>query len=88
MGAALEGLRHWTGYDKTMESGITKYGADLLRVPAIHKEGKPLSIAFTVSLLTGPGGEVTAISAIIRDDTARFTEERALRARIKELEAK
>ena len=95
MGASLDLIiperlrpRHWTGYDKTMESGITKYGADLLRVPAIHKEGKPLSIAFTVSLLTGPGGEVTAISAIIRDDTARFAEERALRARIKELEAK
>ena len=71
-----------------MASGITRYGTSLLKVPAIHKEGKPLSIAFTVSLLTDATGAVEGIVAIVRDDTQRFNDERTLRKRIAELEAK
>lgn len=79
--------RHWDGYHKTMATGETRYGTDLLRVPALHKEGKPLSIAFTVALLHGPDGQVSGIAAVVRDDTARWNEERALRARVRELES-
>ena len=43
--------RHWQGYEKVMRSGETRYGADVLRVPALHKDGRPRSIAFTVALL-------------------------------------
>ena len=78
--------RHWDGYHKTMETGITKYGADLLRVPALHKDGHTLSIAFTVSMLFSQNREVTGIVAIVRDETARFAEERKLRARVQEAE--
>jgi PAS domain S-box-containing protein len=79
--------RHWDGYHKTMATGETRYGNDLLRVPALHTEGRPLSIAFTVAMLTTPAGEVTSIVAVVRDETARWNEERALRARVRELEA-
>ncbi|SEF29360.1 PAS domain S-box protein [Variovorax sp. NFACC27] len=79
--------RHWDGYNKTMETGVTKYGADLLRVPALHKDGHTLSIAFTVSMLFSADREVTGIVAIVRDETARFAEERKLRARLVEVEA-
>ncbi|MGK6308120.1 PAS domain-containing protein [Variovorax sp. DT-64] len=80
--------RHWEGYQKTMATGITKYGADLLRVPALHKDGHTLSIAFTVSMLFSEDRKVTGIVAIVRDETARFAEERKLRARLAEVEAK
>jgi PAS domain S-box-containing protein len=80
--------RHWDGYEKTMATGQTRYGNDVLRVPALHKEGKPLSIAFTVAMLHSPAGEVTAIVAVVRDETERWGEERKLRARVAELEAK
>ena len=79
--------RHWDGYEKTMRTGITRYGADLLRVPAVHKDGRTLSIAFTVALLTAADGGVTGIVAIVRDETSRWTEERKLRRRLAELEA-
>lgn len=79
--------RHWAGYEKTMASGVTRYGADLLRVPALHKEGRALSIAFTVGLLSGADGGVTGIVAVVRDETTRWTEERELRKRVSELEA-
>jgi PAS domain S-box-containing protein len=80
--------RHWEGYQRVMRTGQTRYGAEVLRVPALHKDGRTLSIAFTVALLqTGDGG-IQAIAAIVRDETARWEEERALRRRLAELEAR
>ena len=80
--------RHWDGYQKTMDTGITRYGNDVLRVPAVHKDGHTLSIAFTVALLHTPDNKVAAIVAVIRDESSRFAEDRALRKRLAELEAK
>ena len=80
--------RHWDGYHKTMATGQTRYGNDVLRVPALHKEGRPLSIAFTVAMLHNPDDSVSAIIAVVRDETARFAEERALKVKLAQLEAK
>ncbi len=71
--------RHWAGYDIAMAVGETRPGRDLLRVPALHKDGRTLSIAFTVGLLFGPEGKVTGIAAVIRDDPKHFAEEREVR---------
>src|SRR5580700_10676312 len=57
--------RHWTGYRETMSSGETRYGRDVLRVPAVHKDGRALSLAFTVGLLHGPQWETAGIVAVI-----------------------
>ncbi len=78
--------RHWDGYHQTMATGKTRYGNDVLRVPAVHKDGHTLSIAFTVALLHTPDGKVSAIVAVIRDESSRFAEERALKKRLTELE--
>ena len=80
--------RHWEGYDKSMATGTTKYGNDLLRVPAIKKDGGALSIAFTVAMLFDDQHKVKAIVALIRDDTQRFNDERALRKRLAEAESR
>jgi len=79
--------RHWEGYHKTMATAVTKYGADVLRVPATHKDGRTLSIAFTVSMLFSDDGKVSGIAAIVRDETQRFSEERELRKRLAQAEA-
>ena len=78
--------RHWDGYHQTMASGKTRYGNDVLRVPAVHKDGHALSIAFTVALLRSPDGKVASIVAVVRDESARFAKERDLRKRLTELE--
>jgi PAS domain S-box-containing protein len=80
--------RHWEGYHKTMATAVTKYGADTLRVPALHKDGHTLSIAFTVSMLFSDDHKVTGIVAIVRDESARFAEMRDLRKRLVELESR
>ena len=68
--------RHWAGYDRAMASGGTRYNSDVLRVPAVQKDGRLLSIAFTVDLLFGTERRVTGIAAVIRDDTKHFAQER------------
>jgi len=80
--------RHWEGYRAVMRTGETRYAAEVLRVPAVHRDGRRLSIAFTVTLLYPSTGEIQAIVAIIRDETSRWEQERELRQRIAELEAK
>ena len=77
---------HWDGYRKTMETGITRYGTEVLQVPAIDKAGRSFSIAFTVALLYSADGNVSAIAAVMRDDTRRFERDRTQRKRISELE--
>jgi PAS domain S-box-containing protein len=76
---------HWDGYSRVMASGETRYGDQLLRVPALHPDGQRRSIAFTVTLLKDAAGAVTAIVAIIRDETQRWQEERDLRRRLDEM---
>ena len=78
--------RHWDGYRKVMITGESKYQSELLRVPAQHKDGRPLSIAFTVTLLDSPRSGGRVIAAIVRDETDRWNEERKLKQRINELE--
>jgi PAS domain S-box-containing protein len=80
--------KHWNGYNMTMQTGQTRYATDILRVPALHKEGYRLSIAFTVALLYSAENEVTGIAAVVRDETSRFKEERDLRKRLEALEAR
>jgi PAS domain S-box-containing protein len=74
--------RHWAGYDGVMASGETKYGADLLKVPALHRSGRRLSIEFRVSLLRDDHGAVAGIAAFLRDVTAAWQEQQELRKRL------
>jgi PAS domain S-box-containing protein len=72
--------RHWAGYRRTMTTGRTDYGDRLLEVPALHRDGRRLSIAFTVTLLRRPDERMPCgIAAVMRDDTERWQERRQLR---------
>ena len=80
--------KHWEGYVRVMQTGITKYGREVLSVPALTKSGKRISIEFNVALLRDETGQVAGVAATITDVTARWERDKALRARIAELEAK
>lgn len=75
--------RHWDGYNATMQTGHTRYGAgDLLAVPALRKDGTRISVEFTVMPFHDAGGRMVGIAAILRDVTKRFEEMKALRAQL------
>jgi PAS domain S-box-containing protein len=80
--------RHWEGWDKVMATGVTKYGRDVLAVPALRKDGSRISIEFNVLLLRAPGGELLGVAAMIQDVTSRWQQQKELRARLAALEAK
>ena len=71
--------RHWAGYRTVMSTGVTRYGHELLAVPAMRKDGSRISLEFSIALLRDDGGELAGAAAIIRDVTARWERERASR---------
>lgn len=78
--------RHNEGYQRVMKTGTTKYGRDVLAVPALRKDGTRISIEFTIVLVRSDEGEVLGAAAIVQDVTARWERDKALRARLAELE--
>jgi PAS domain S-box-containing protein len=80
--------RHWEGWAKVMETGITRYGRDVLAVPATRKDGSRISIEFNILLLRAPTGEVLGAAATIQDVTQRWQQQKELKARLAALEAK
>lgn len=81
--------RHWTGWNTAMKSGTTRYGeGQLLAVPALHKDGRQISIEFSIQLLKDADHAVEWVVAFIRDVTERHGREKALRVRSKALEGK
>jgi PAS domain S-box-containing protein len=69
--------RHWEGYRRVMATGITQYDRRLLAVPAMHKDGRRISLEFTVVILHEATGNVLGIAAVLRDVTERWQREKA-----------
>ena len=80
--------RHWEGYFRVMKTGLTNYGHSVLAVPALTKDGRRISIEFNIALLKDAAGRVLGAAASIQDVTARWERDKALRARLAELEDK
>ncbi len=75
--------RHWDGFHRVMATGHSRYGTgDVLAVPALHRDGRRISVEFTIAPLHDAAGAMTGMAAILRDVTARFEEMRTLRRRI------
>jgi hypothetical protein len=79
--------RHWAGYRQVMATGVTRYGREVLAVPALRKDGTRISLEFTIVLLHDASGELLGPAAIIREVTARWQRDKALKERLAALEA-
>jgi signal transduction histidine kinase len=72
-----------------MKTGITRYGGgQLLAVPALQKNGRQISIEFSIQLVKDAGGLIEWVVAVVRDVTERYRHEKEQRARLRLLEAK
>jgi PAS domain S-box-containing protein len=75
--------RHWSGFRQTMETGTSRYGhGDLLSVPGLTKDGRRISVEFTIVLLRSETQAVAGTVAVMRDVTKRFEELRELKRRL------
>jgi PAS domain S-box-containing protein len=72
--------RHWAGYREVMRTGQSRYsGGDILAVPALRKDGRRISLEFTIVPVKDAAGRITGLVSVLRDVTARFEEIRELR---------
>ncbi|MGD2029341.1 MAG: PAS domain-containing protein, partial [Desulfobacterales bacterium] len=78
--------RHWEGYQRVMKTGKTRYGKELLKVPALRKDGRTISVEFTILLVRNRRNEIIGTAAIIRDVTERWEQEKELKKKLKRLE--
>jgi PAS domain S-box-containing protein len=80
--------RHWDGYEKVMATGETRYGKELLAVPALHKNGTRISLEFSIVLVRDETGSPQGVAAIMREVTVRRQQEQEVKQRLAALEAK
>ncbi len=79
--------RHWEGFRHVMKTGTSRYGqGDLLAVPGLNKDGRRISVEFTIVMLRD-GDQITGTVAVMRDVTKRFEEVRELRRKLAEASA-
>jgi PAS domain S-box-containing protein len=75
--------RHWDGFAETVRTGRTRYGSgDILAVPALRKDGRRISVEFTILPFLDKAGRVLGMAATLRDVTKRFEETKALREQL------
>ena len=75
--------RHRQRYRKVVETGVFKYMQELLAVPALGKDGQRISIEFSIVILKSDDGKVLGSAALVRDVTARWEREKALKEALK-----
>ena len=79
--------RHDDGYRAAMTGEPMKYSRrDLLRVPAMCKDGSKISIEFSLQVIRDTAGKPVGSVALMRDVSAMSHTIRSLRTRIGELE--
>lgn len=78
---------HWTGFDRAMAAGETKYVGQALPTKALHRDGHDIYVELSFAIVHGADGAVTGALAHARDITERFSRDRETRRRLRELEA-
>ena len=81
--------RHWDGWRHTIATGESRYsGGDTLSVPALRKDGRQISVEFTIVALRDGTGSISGLAAVMREVTLRFEELKALRRQLREATAR
>ena len=71
--------QHWTGFDRALAEGDTKYRGQILTTRSAHKDGTTMYLELAFAILKSPEGNVLGALAQARDATERFERERAAR---------
>lgn len=79
--------RHWTGYDRALAAGETKYKGEALPTRAQKSDGSTLYVELTFAIVKGADGTVLGASAIARDITERFLRDREQAGKLRDLQA-
>lgn len=78
---------HWTGYDRALAAGETKYAGQALATRAVRGDGETIYVELGFAIVKDRSGAVIGALATARDITERFNRDRDMRRRLRELEA-
>ena len=79
--------RHNQGYRRVMTTGASQYRQELLAVPGLTKDGRRISLEFTITLVQDEARQILGAVAIIRNVTARWQRDQELKKRLAALES-
>lgn len=79
---------HWSGFDRAMKAGQTKYGRKVMPTRSAHKNGERIYVALSFAIVQDKAGNSIGAMAQAREITAQYLAEKAMRKRIAELEHK
>jgi PAS domain S-box-containing protein len=68
---------HWAGFDRAMQSGVTKLGGRATLTRGLHKDGRRLYVDMSFAIVRSATGVTVGSVAVARDVTAREEARRA-----------
>jgi PAS domain S-box-containing protein len=78
--------QHWTGYDRALAAGDTKYRGQAMPTKALKSDGSTFYVELSFAIIKDESGTVIGALAHARDITERFERDRTSRRRLRELE--
>jgi PAS domain S-box-containing protein len=77
---------HWTGFNRALEDGVTKYVRQSLATRSMRADGTAIYIELSFAIVLDAAGVATGALATARDITERFESDRTQRRHVEELE--
>jgi PAS domain S-box-containing protein len=77
---------HWNGFEKAIETGETNYKGQALATRSMRPDGEKIYVELSFAVVKDASGKVAGALAFGRDITERFTSDRELRRKLRELE--
>lgn len=77
---------HNKGFDHAVSTGEMKYVNKVLTTRSMHKDGSQIYIDMSFGMVRDEAGTILGALAVARDITERFTNDKAQRVRVAELE--
>ncbi|MEP6872021.1 MAG: PAS domain S-box protein [Anaerolineaceae bacterium] len=77
---------HWTGFDRALAAGDTKYRGQSLATRSARADGTQIYVELSFGIIKDEAGATIGAMATARDITERFTADREMRRKLRELE--
>lgn len=77
---------HWTAYARALADGDTKYRGQSLATRSVRADGEKIYVELSFGIIKDAAGASIGAIATARDITERFTADREMRRKLRELE--
>ncbi|HEX5369540.1 MAG TPA: PAS domain S-box protein [Dehalococcoidia bacterium] len=79
---------HWTGFERALAAGSTKYSGKALPTRSQRKDGATIYVELSFAIIHDDSNQVIGALAHARDISERWAQDREQRRRLRDLEAK